>query len=151
MLRDLDFNPACCKDCPHFSLHSSCLQLSLLITPCISILLRFFFLKTESASRPLLHHLPFFGPSEETTLTFYKPVEIPMHTVTSVPFPIPRNMNCLLFLKVFCPYNQIAIIISHECLYTSAPYEPLHRRDCVLFILASWYIKHVNYSSLYIY
>lgn len=111
----------------------------------------FFFLKTESASRPLLHHLPFFGPSEETTLTFYKPVEIPMHTVTSVPFPIPRNMNCLLFLKVFCPYNQTAIIILHECLYTSAPYEPLHRRDCVLFILASWYIKHVNYSSLYIY
>ena len=63
----------------------------------------------------------------------------------------PGTWTVFCFLKVFCPYNQTAIIILHECLYTSAPYEPLHRRDCVLFILASWYIKHVNYSSLYIY
>ena len=86
---------ACCNDHPHFSLHSSCLQLYLLITSRISILPRFFFfLTTESASRPLLHHFPFFGPSEETTLNL---LQTCWNTIAYCDIcPIPYTPECEL-------------------------------------------------------
>ena len=91
---------ACCNDHPHFSLHSSCLQLYLLITSRISILPRFFFFLQLNLPQDhcsiTFHSLVLL---RKWVLTFYKPVEIPLHTVTSVPFPIPQNVNCLLFFK----------------------------------------------------
>lgn len=34
--------------------------------------------------------------------------------------------------------------------HMSAPSEPLHMRDCILYIFASWFTKHVNHCYHYI-
>lgn len=116
----------------------------------VSLYLYDFAFTTEFALMPLLQSFPGSGSSKETFLISNEPVEMSLHTVKTVLFSITRKLNYLLCLKVLCPFNYIVVITLHDCLYISAPYEPLQRRIFVLFIFASWSTKHVNNSYCYI-